>query len=194
MTGTALRLRPRTAVIASVCVFAILLSIAWLRRPHQAPTFDADGALSVVSLESGEGQELTKRFNLLSPQPLPMQTGTAAFLDVAWTATPPPDPNCQAQLAVHVPSMWRTYDWASDHRIANGTINSWGTILARHPELRDNSTTITITPTTSGRALVVWLTPTGATSDAELLRVRIAYACGDADRSAPIFSVPVTAS
>jgi hypothetical protein len=148
--------------------------------------------LSAAPVESHDGQTLVQHFNSFHQGVLPAQTGIAAFLYVMWTASPSPDPRCQIQLAVHTPADWRTFDWASNHPVTNGTINAWGHLLDHHPELGDHRTTITIASVAVGEVVVVWLLGRESLSDRRLIRAHVVYACGDTDYRSAMYPVEIS--
>jgi hypothetical protein len=109
-----------------------------------------------------------------------------------WSTASSPDPRCQVQLLAHTPTDWRLVGWAGDQPISNATINSLGTIQSTHPELRDSQQALVLPTTRSGHVVLVWGLMATSVQGAALIHLHLAYACGDADRSASVLPISIT--
>ncbi|MER7283175.1 hypothetical protein ABT369_52985 [Dactylosporangium sp. NPDC000244] len=182
--------RYAAAVIALSLAAVVSVGIAAWRELFTAPSISAEAALSSELLESPSGEAQARHFESLNGARLTRTTGPAVFMTGSWTIRGRIDRDCQIQFAVHTGRGWQLFGWASDHGIANGTINAWGRITENSSFLSDYQTTVTLETSDSGKFVLVWQP---ATLDVELRPVdaRIAYACGATGRSA-VFNVTTT--
>jgi hypothetical protein len=184
--------RPLGAGVGVLVLCALLLTTSTLAGTVQR-TVHIETLASTASymLESTEGQALQKQYESLNGDRPTRTSGPAIFLSGTWLITGRIDSSCQVQLAVNSGSGWQLFAWTSDRRIVNGTINSWGTIIERVPELATYQETITLPPVRSGRFMLIWSTPAYATN-AHIVRAHMVYACGGADRHPDITDVRIT--
>jgi hypothetical protein len=191
MKGRPPRHRVAAVAAAAACLLMLAFSVTAvvLWRAHMRDvTINATATLTTETLESAHGALLADEYTALGGTPLTRHQGAAVFMSGTWNLEGKPGPHCQIQLAAHSGNSWQLFGWASDHVIVGGTINSWGSAQKHFSTLNDFQSTVTLATVASGRFMLVWQTPTHP-SDTRIVKAKLVYACGSADRDPRVFDV-----
>jgi len=86
-------------------------------------------------LDSDAGQHLRAQFEAIGPEKL-QGRGRIGVVTVSWTAAKQPDPRCETQLLITIPTGWQLVGWTPTTSIANGTIVGVDDIYKKRPDLQ----------------------------------------------------------
>jgi hypothetical protein len=178
-----------TRTLVFVCIiFLTVAALLVLTRFRESVTIRAAASASTETIESSQGRVLVDKFEALAGTRLTRRAGPAVFMIGTWEAAGKLDSGCQIQLATHSGYGWQLFAWAGDPQVWNGTINSWGTVLESFSDFRNYQDTIILPVKHAGQFMLVWGTSSYA-SEVRIVRARVVYACGDADRHPQAFDV-----
>lgn len=178
-------------VVLILAAVAVPVALYFARSSGDGIQLTGQATVVSASLDSTSGRDLLQQFESLGGTRATRDAGPAVFLTMNWAVDHKVELPCQVQLAVHAGSGWQLFGWAGNPRVINGTINSWGSILAKFPELRTYQDTITLPSADSGQVMLVWSAPSFAT-EVDSVRARLVYACGGDGKSPVIQEVKIT--